>query len=97
MKNIIDSTANMQINPESKQHSHKSNVAPMRTPASHFEDVFPEAKSFPYNPYKILGFQNRETNEFAMNVLKTQMNDQKSNNNVNGSKYLIVMEYDESI
>lgn len=87
LKNIIESTANMQINPESKQHSQKSNAVPMRTQASHFEEVFPEAKRFPYNPYKIMGFQNRETNEFAMNVLKTQMNDQKSNSNVNGSKY----------
>ncbi len=27
---------------------------------------------FEYNPYKIMGFQNKETNEYALNVLKTQ-------------------------
>lgn len=38
-----------------------------------FEKVFPQMPNgFEYNPYKIMGFQNKETNEFAMNVLKTQ-------------------------
>lgn len=27
---------------------------------------------FEYNPYKIMGFQNKETNEYALNVLKNQ-------------------------
>lgn len=38
-----------------------------------FDKVFPQMPSgFEYNPYKIMGFQNKETNEFAMNVLKSQ-------------------------
>ena len=38
-----------------------------------FEKVFPQMPNgFEYNPYKIMGFQNKETNEFALNVLKTQ-------------------------
>lgn len=42
---------------------------------ANFEEI-----QFPikYNPYKIMGFQNKETNEFALNVLK--MGDQKLSN-----------------
>lgn len=30
---------------------------------------------FNYNPYQIMGFQNKQTNEFALNVLKSQQFD----------------------
>lgn len=32
----------------------------------------PLPNGFEYNPYKIMGFQNKETNEYALNVLKNQ-------------------------
>lgn len=44
--------------PQSQNHPGK-NAAPM-------------PNGFEYNPYKIMGFQNKETNEFALNVLKNQ-------------------------
>lgn len=44
--------------PQSQNHPGK-NTAPM-------------PNGFEYNPYKIMGFQNKETNEFALNVLKNQ-------------------------
>lgn len=50
-----------QSQPSSRQHSqnHAGKNAPM-------------PNGFEYNPYKIMGFQNKETNEFALNVLKNQ-------------------------
>lgn len=47
-----------QSRPQSQGHQGK-NVAPL-------------PNGFEYNPYKIMGFQNKETNEFALNVLKNQ-------------------------
>lgn len=32
----------------------------------------PTPNGYDYNPYKIMGFQNKETNEYALNVLKNQ-------------------------
>lgn len=89
IKDLVESTANMQINNENKQ-SYKaaaSSQSSQSSQARNFEEMFPQAKRFPYNPYKIMGFQNRETNEFAMNVLKTQMNDQKAPANINNSGF----------
>lgn len=95
IKDVIDATANMHIGSNEKQQ-HKpvrSQGSSIQTPqqsqqqqrSSTFEEMFPQAKCFPYNPYKIMGFQNKETNEFAMNVLKTQLNTQPkgANNNPN--------------
>lgn len=93
VKSLIDATANLQINdnkPQHQQQSHKSNHGQTSSSQqqqqqqqrnSNFEEMFPQAKQFPYNPYKIMGFQNKETNEFAMNVLK--MSDQKGSNTGN--------------
>lgn len=86
MKELIDSTSNLQISSDNNKPQHK--VGPQQSQQSrnsHFEEMFPQAKRFPYNPYKIMGFQNRESNEFAMNVLKTQMNEQRTSNNINNS------------
>lgn len=48
-------------------------AASARTNAANtFEKAFPHIPSgYEYNPNKIMGFQNKETNEFAMNVLKS--------------------------
>ncbi|XP_055316780.1 tudor domain-containing protein 3 [Sitodiplosis mosellana] len=98
MKSLIDATANLQIGNDNKSHKANQGQAPPSQQQQHhhqqqqqqrntnFEEMFPHAKQFPYNPYKIMGFQNKETNEFAMNVLK--MGDQKSSkagNNNTGS------------
>lgn len=80
VKSLIDATANLQINNENKPHKSNQDQSSQHQQQqqqrnSNFEEMFPQAKQFPYNPYKIMGFQNKETNEFAMNVLK--MSDQK--------------------
>lgn len=74
---MIDATANLQISNDSKHHHqqqqhHNQKQQPQQQQQrnANFEEI-----QFPYNPYKIMGFQNKETNEFAMNVLK--MGDQK--------------------
>lgn len=92
MRGLIDATANLQINDGKQKQQHKANQ--QQPPLSqqqqqqqqrnaNFEEMFPQAKRFPYNPYKIMGFQNKETNEFAMNVLK--MGDQNKSNAVNNA------------
>lgn len=58
-------------------HQHPPTLKPSQSPhQAHnqtFEKVFPQMPNgFEYNPYKIMGFQNKETNEFALNVLKSQ-------------------------
>lgn len=71
MNELIDATSNMKIGNNTKSQSHHNQTK------NSFEEVFPQApKGFAYNPYKIMGFQNKETNEFALNVLKTQVVDQ---------------------
>lgn len=51
----------------------KSQTPHHNTQANAFEKMFPQMPNgFEYNPHKIMGFQNKETNEFALNVLKTQ-------------------------
>lgn len=66
-----------QAPPSQHQHQHQQPQQQQQQQQrnTNFEEMFPQAKQFPYNPYKIMGFQNKETNEFAMNVLK--MGDQK--------------------
>lgn len=70
----------MQINNDNKSHKSNQGQAPQSQQQrnANFEEMFPQAKQFPYNPYKIMGFQNKETNEFALNVLK--MGDHKTPN-----------------
>lgn len=94
VKSLIDATANLQIGNDNKSHKPNQGQAPpsqqQQQRNTNFEEMFPQAKQFPYNPYKIMGFQNKETNEFAMNVLK--MGDQKpskpGNNNLNSPAIL---------
>ncbi|XP_031622509.1 tudor domain-containing protein 3 [Contarinia nasturtii] len=94
VKSLIDATANLEINndnkphksnqgqaPPSQHHHHQQKQQQQQQRNANFEEMFPQAKQFPYNPYKIMGFQNKETNEFAMNVLK--MSDQKPSKAVN--------------
>lgn len=97
IKGLIDATASLKINNENKQHhkqgppqaaqaAQQQQQQPQRNTS--FEEMFPQAKRF---PYKIPGFQNKETNEFAMNVLK--MGDQKQsagNNNSAGNSNVYV-------
>lgn len=83
INNLIKSTAGMKLSnqPQAARPASTggaSSTTPFQTkptaPASNaFDKVFPQMPSgFEYNPYKIMGFQNKETNEFAMNVLKSQ-------------------------
>lgn len=72
MNEIIDGTSNLKISNNAKQ----AFAQPQSQPHNKFEEIFPQLpKAHAYNPYKIMGFQNKETNEFAMNVLKTQAMD----------------------
>lgn len=67
VNDIIEGTSNMKISNNAKQAPSQS------LPHKRFEEIFPQLpKAHAYNPYKIMGFQNKETNEFAMNALKTQ-------------------------
>lgn len=85
INNLIKSTAGMKLSSQSQAVATRpsstggaSSTIPFQakttaqTPNT-FDKVFPQMPSgFEYNPYKIMGFQNKETNEFAMNVLKSQ-------------------------
>lgn len=67
VNDIIERTSIMKISNNAKQAPSQS------LPHKRFEEIFPQLpKAHAYNPYKIMGFQNKETNEFAMNALKTQ-------------------------
>lgn len=63
------------------------NNFPQGNASSNFKKAFPQlqtkknkqseelpqsSKAQSYNPYKIMGFRNKESNEFAINMLKTQ-------------------------
>ncbi|XP_058459762.1 tudor domain-containing protein 3 isoform X2 [Malaya genurostris] len=59
---------------------HISGHAPATPPVSATTPVVPKnfiqlPNGFNYNPYQIVGFQNKQTNEFALNVLKSQQID----------------------
>lgn len=70
ISDFIDCTSNLKISSDVEQASTQ------RLPHNKFEEIFPQLpKANAYNPYKIMGFQNKESNEFAMNVLKTQAMD----------------------
>lgn len=71
IKSVIEATGNLQIS-DNKPHQRQKNQGPpaQQQRNANFEEAFPQAKRYPYDPYKIMGFQNKETNEFAMNVLK---------------------------
>lgn len=73
MKEIIDGTSKIKVSNNAKGSSFQSQ------PHNKFEEIFPQLpEAHAYNPYKIMGFQNKETNEFAMNVLKAQTMSPKS-------------------
>lgn len=86
ISNIIDKTANINLNhnnqskQEQKPKSPGINSNVNQHPASasannNFTKVFPQmTNGYGYNPYKIVGFQNKESNEFAMNILKHEQN-----------------------
>lgn len=68
VNDIIEGTSNIKISNNAKPASSSQSL-----PHKRFEEIFPQLpKAHAYNPYKIMGFQNKETNEFAMNALKTQ-------------------------
>lgn len=93
VKSLIDATANLQIGNDNKSHKANQGQAPSSQQHQHqqqhqqqqrntnFEEMLPQAKQFPYNPYKIMGFQNKETNEFAMNLLMGDQKPSKGGNN----------------
>ncbi|XP_058835900.1 tudor domain-containing protein 3 [Topomyia yanbarensis] len=71
----------------SNSHAHNS-TKPSQTPNGGQVGITPPASAtglpknfiqlpngFNYNPYQIVGFQNKQTNEFALNVLKSQQVD----------------------
>lgn len=70
-------------NPKSQQGpmgSLPTSVPPLPTAPAATTPVVPKnfiqlPNGFNYNPYQIMGFQNKQTNEFALNVLKSQQFD----------------------
>lgn len=71
-KNVRQSSQQQQNQSHHNSQTHHQQQSLPQTKNS-FEKVFPQMPNgFEYNPYKIMGFQNKETNEFAMTVLKTQ-------------------------
>lgn len=73
VKEITDGTSKLKISNNAKRTS------PQSQPHNKFEEIFPQLpEAHVYNPYKIMGFQNKETNEFAMNVLKAQATNLKA-------------------
>ncbi|XP_055534260.1 tudor domain-containing protein 3 [Wyeomyia smithii] len=91
MTQLTEATANMQISSKpinnSNTNPHATNLpkaqanmsdptppptAQVPVPAKNF---FQLPNGFNYNPYQIVGFQNKQTNEFALNVLKSQQFD----------------------
>lgn len=60
--------------------SSPNNIPPMPVTTAmpvnnNFAKAFPQMNNgYGYNPYKIVGFQNKESNEFAMNILKHEQN-----------------------
>lgn len=82
---LIESTSNLkishpdQLNRKQKEPKQQQPHENNNSSKNAFEEAFSQVpKGFAYNPYKIMGFQNKETNEFAMNVLKTQVVDPNS-------------------
>lgn len=61
-----------QSNHSIKQQQTQSQPSTRPQSQSHSSKVAQMPNGFEYNPYKIMGFQNKETNEFALNVLKNQ-------------------------
>lgn len=85
INNLIKSTAGMKLSSQPQAATARPSstggvlsstpfqTKPTTQTSNAFDKVFPQMPSgFEYNPYKIMGFQNKETNEFAMNVLKSQ-------------------------
>lgn len=63
----IISVANAKVS-----HHVKNAPQPTAAPQTPVNKNFVQLPNGNYNPYQIMGFQNKATNEFAMNVLKTQ-------------------------
>ncbi|KAJ6645522.1 Tudor domain-containing protein 3, partial [Pseudolycoriella hygida] len=64
---------NSQHNYPSKHQQSQSQPSTRQQSQNHQgKNAAPMPNGFEYNPYKIMGFQNKETNEFALNVLKNQ-------------------------
>lgn len=88
MNNLTENLNKMNINNASivNQQQQQQQQAQMQQPPpphltqaqipmnNNFPKVFPQVNGIGYNPYKIIGFQNKETNEFARNVLKQESN-----------------------
>lgn len=88
MNQLTEATASMKLsgnkrqsynNPPNYSAKHQQNQSqPPSRPSQQQPSSNPPPKNAPmpngfeYNPYKIMGFQNKETNEYAMNVLKNQ-------------------------
>lgn len=79
----INNNGNPQVIAAKPQHQamvggppppHPQQPAPATTPVVP-KNFIQLPNGFNYNPYQIMGFQNKQTNEFALNVLKSQQFD----------------------
>lgn len=88
MAQLTEATAGMQIGNSKPFNNNNSQVKPHQQQAPMVSGPPPPATTpvvpknfiqlpngFNYNPYQIMGFQNKQTNEFALNVLKSQQFD----------------------
>ncbi|XP_038113928.1 tudor domain-containing protein 3 [Culex quinquefasciatus] len=88
MAQLTEATAGMQIGNSKPLNNNNSQVKPHQQQAPMVSGPPPPATTpvvpknfiqlpngFNYNPYQIMGFQNKQTNEFALNVLKSQQFD----------------------
>lgn len=88
---ISHSKTSRQQQSQTQKSSHLLQPQQPQQTKNSFEKVFPQMPNgFEYNPYKIMGFQNKETNEFAMNVLKTQNFENVPQQIVSGSSATVV-------
>lgn len=63
---------NNQPNYSGKHQQNQPQPSSRQQSQNHQGKNAPMPNGFEYNPYKIMGFQNKETNEYALNVLKNQ-------------------------
>uniref|UniRef100_A0A8D8FDY1 Survival of motor neuron-related-splicing factor 30 n=1 Tax=Culex pipiens TaxID=7175 RepID=A0A8D8FDY1_CULPI len=66
---------NSQVKPHQQQAPMVSGPPPPATTPVVPKNFIQLPNGFNYNPYQIMGFQNKQTNEFALNVLKSQQFD----------------------
>ncbi|KAL1392902.1 hypothetical protein pipiens_012127 [Culex pipiens pipiens] len=72
---IASRSTTTQVKPHQQQAPMVSGPPPPATTPVVPKNFIQLPNGFNYNPYQIMGFQNKQTNEFALNVLKSQQFD----------------------